>query len=387
MNIIKKIIYKLARAKFVWGFDKFCKVKKGRALLYHKTEMYILPESFVDFSHTNILEAYEMGKILNQLGFVVDVIDRTADLKDIEKIKDVYDIFIGLGAGDSGKYFSDIAERVPSAKRVLYAMGPEPDLSNKITKDRHDYFRARHPNIPIVDRRLITAVDTDRLYKNVTDIIATGSEFSVGSYRHIGKPVHKINLSTYPGLSFDETEFSKKDKNKFLYFGGNGNITKGLDLTLEVFTKRPDLQLFIFGPTTEEDFNVFANPIIKNSKNIKHLGFIDVTGQKFHDVTAECAYVIMPSSSEACATSITTGMRRALVPIITIETGVPDVENFGYLVNPGTVEELAKVVDMVSKTSYEEFRDKAQKSYQESSKYTMTSFKDSLKQAIGNILN
>lgn len=385
-SILKRIIYKLARRKFVHGFDTYCTKKIGRILLYNKTEEYYLRGYFQDFSHPNNWESFEMGKILNRLGFVVDVIDRTATLNDVKKIKNEYDLFIGLGVGDSGQYFADIAARVPKAIRVLYAMGPEPDLSNKITKSRHDYFRFRHPIIPVIDRRLIHNVDTTRLYEQVDEIIAIGNEFSVGSYKHLGKPVHKVYLSTYPELSISEEEFFKKNKKKFLYFGGNGNITKGLDLVLEVFANRPDLELFIGAPTTEEDFNVFSDPIITQSPNIKRLGFVDVSSRFFLDVTAECGYVIMPSSSEGSATSVTTCMRRGLVPVVTIETGIEEVQDFGYLISEGTIKGVEETIDEISKTTQAEFLEKVHKSYKESFKYTTESFTESFETIIKEII-
>jgi glycosyltransferase involved in cell wall biosynthesis len=326
-----------------------------------------------------------MATVLNKLGYVVDVIDRTADLNDVKKIEDVYDIFIGLGVGDSGQYFADIAERVPNAIKVLYAMGPEPDLSNRITKARHDYFRQRHPDIPVQDRRLILNVDTERLYKNTDAIIALGNEFSIGSYRHLGKPLHRVYLSTYPGLHMQYAEFAKKDPKTFLYFGGNGNITKGLDLVLEVFAKRPDLTLYIGAPSGEEDFNAFANPIISASPNIHHLGFVDVTSGRFNEITAVCGYGILPSSSEGCATSVTTCMRRGVVPAVTVESGIESVEDFGYLIPEGTVESVAQTVDIIVEHA-DALQEKAMKTYIESFKYTQDSYRRSLEEILITIL-
>lgn len=386
-SLIKRIAYKIARKKFVRGFDKFCTNKKGRALVYFKTEEFMLHGFFQDFSHVNNWESYEISRILNTLGFVVDIIDRTATISDIKKyIKDEYDIFIGIGAGDSGQYFSDIAERIPKAIKVLYAMGPEPGLSNRITKERHDYFRRRHPDIPIIDRRLITAVDTDRLYRNVDSIITIGNDFSYGSYLRLNKDLHKIFLSTYPGLFSTKEDIFSKNPKKFLYFGGNGNITKGLDLVLEVFEKRPDLELYIGAPSGEEDFNVFANKIINKSPNIHNLGFVDVTSEKFINVTKECAFVVLPSSSEGCATSVTTCMRRALVPIVTIEAGI-DIGSFGILVEDGTVEAVGDSIDKASKINKDEVIRRAEASYSESEKYTHKSFSISVDKAIRDILH
>ena len=385
-NFLKKIVYKLARRKFVSGFDKFCKEKKGRALLYFKTEEFVLHGFLSDFSHVNSRESYEISKVLNSFGFVVDIIDRTATLPDIQKyVRDEYDFFIGLGVGDSGRYFADIGEITQKAIRVLYAMGPEPDLSNKITKARHNYFRLRHPNIPIMDRRIITAVDTKRLYSSIDAIITVGNDFSYGSYLGFGKPVEKIFLTTYPGLHFDESEASRKSPKKFLYFGGNGNIVKGLDLVIEVFAKQPDLELYIGAAPNEEDFNAFARPIINQSKNIHWLGFVDVSGKLFEKVTRECGYVILPSASEGCATSVTTCMRRGLVPVVTAEAGV-ELGDFGYLIPEGNLESVEKTVNLAASSSTEELKKRSIATYRDSIKYTDDNFQKTFRTAIERIL-
>lgn len=385
MKLLKRIAYKIARRKFVRGFDKYCTKCTGRVLVYFKTEEFLLNGILQDFSHTNNWESYELACVLNKLGFVVDIIDRTATLDDIKEVQDIYDLFIGIGVGDSGKYFPDIAARVPHAIKVLYAMGPEPDLSDQVTRERHNYFRLRHPEYPVIDRRLVSAVDTKRLYAATDAIISIGNDWSFGSYRHLGKDLYKVYLSTYPGLRMATSDFAKKDQKKFLYFGGSGNIVKGLDLVLEVFAQRPDLELYIGAPAGEEDFNAWANPIIQQSSHIHMLGFMDVTSESFHNLTAQCGYVIMPSASEGCATSITTCMRRGLIPITTIEGGI-ELGGYGYLIPSGTVEGVKETVDAISKASRETFIRRVVDTYTASAIYTAPSFSVSIEQAILQIL-
>lgn len=386
-DLFKQVINKIARRKFLKNFDKYCLNKKGNALLYYKTENLVLGNLFKDLSHVNNQESYEIVKILNELGFVVDVIDRTVNLDDINKYikEDKYDIFIGLGAGDSGRYFPDIAERLPKAVKVLYAMGPEPDLSDKITKDRHNYFRERHPNIPVVDRRVINNVDTKRLYKNTDCIITIGNDFSYGSYLNLGKDVYKIYLGTYESLKFDAQSVKEKDPKKFLYFGGNGNITKGLDLTLEVFEKNPELELYVGAPETEKDFNAFSKPIFEKCRNIHNLGFVDVSSKLFYDITSVCGYVILPSSSEGCATSVTTCMRRGLIPVVTNEAGI-EIGDFGILVKEGSIESVQDAVYKASSIPREEFERRILETHEDSKKYTNNNFKTTIKAVIEEIL-
>lgn len=386
INKFKSLIHKIARKKIIIGFDKYCVNKIGRVLLYHKTDPFIFGGSLIDFSHTNNWEIYEIAKIFNRLGYVVDIIDRSIELEDLKIIKDEYVIFLGLGAGDSGKYFSDIAEKVPGAIKILYAMGTEPNLSNKIMLARHDYFRSRHPDISIRNRRLINFVNSEKLYKNTDVIMTLGNDFTAGSYNYLNKPVYLVNISTYSGLSMSVSDFSTKKANKFIYFGGNGNIRKGLDLVLEVFAKHPELTLYVGAPKTELDFNVFANDLIKRANNIHWLGFIDVTGKLFKEITKDCGYVILPSSSEGCATSVVTCMRRGCVPVVTKETGIPNLDNFGYLIPQGTLESVDDVVTRVANISPVELKEKIFKTYYESFLYTQAQFSASFEKNILSII-
>jgi hypothetical protein len=385
-KLIQRIVAKLGRRKFVKDYKKFCTEKVGHALVYYKTETLIVKSAREDYSHTNNMECYEMVKILNKMGLWVDMVDRTATPEDFAHLEDKYDIFIGLGAGDSGRYFPDIAAKIPSAIKVLYAMGPEPDLSDRVTRDRHNYFRKRHPEYPVVDRRLVSAVDTDRLYKMTDAIITIGNEFSFGSYEHLGKELHKIYFSTYSELRMGLGDLAKKNKKKFLYFGGSGNILKGLDLTLEAFEKNPDLELYIGAPAGEEDFNAFANPIIERCKNIHRLGFVDVKGELFRKVTAECGFVIMLSASEGAATSMTTCMRRGLIPVATIEDGL-ELGDYGYLISDIDPDKLALQIKEISNVADDEFKRRVLGTYAASGNYyTLARFSQSLEEAFWKIL-
>jgi len=373
VKYLKLGIRKIFRRKFIKNFKKFCFKKNGHALLYYKTDYFFLNGILEDRSHTNEWESYEIACILNRLGFWVDIADRTINLKDIEKIKDKYDIFIGIGAGDSGKHFKNIASKLNSAIRVLYALGPEPNLSNKITTERHNFFLERHPGVNITVRRLIKEVDIDDSMKFVDTIITNCNERGIEGYKKFKKNIKRIWLSSYSKLNSSFNEILSKDNKKFLYFGGNGNITKGLDLVIEAFVNLPELELYIGAPEHEEDFNSIYDPVLSTAKNIHFLGFMDVKSNLYKKITSECGYVILPSSSEGCATSVTTCMRRSLIPVVTKEAGV-DIGNFGYNIEDINIDKLIEKIRKISGSNKEEFIQRCFDSYIESFKYTQENF-------------
>ena len=386
INFLKAGLRKIFRRKFVGNFKKYCGEKYGHALLYYKTDYFALGGILESRSHINEWESYQIACILNKLGFWVDIIGITAGMEEVNKLEDKYDIFIGIGAGDSGKYFIEIAKRLKSAVRVLFALGPEPNLSNEITQKRHDIFLERHPGAQIEVRRLIKRVDIDELVKFIEAIFTNGNEFSGDSYKKFGKDIYRVWLSSYPTLRASFGEITGKSQKKFIYFGGNGNITKGLDLVIEAFSNLPELELYIGAAQGEEDFNAVMKPILEKSKNIHFLGFIDVKGELFNKISSECGYIIFPSSSEGCATSVTACMRRGIVPIVTRKSGV-DIGDFGYLIKDIRPDKIAEQAKTISESPREDFIRRSVGSYIESFKYTRENFSATFEKALLELLS
>ncbi len=125
----------LRNGKWVQGKAlMFCK----RALLYYKTDPFWDKSCLA--KHTNNWEILEMCRILNTKLFIVDVIDRNVNNF---MPKNIYDLFIGLGSGNSGKHFAKYAQILTKAVKVLYATGADPYLSNELALKRYADFHKR----------------------------------------------------------------------------------------------------------------------------------------------------------------------------------------------------------------------------------------------------
>lgn len=366
MKLIEKAYLKLFRRKLITE-----KRRERHALLYYITDSFTLPHLAKRYEHIIFWEALAMKKILNDKGYAVDVIDRTADLKTIDKLEDKYNLFIGLGAGQSGKYFAKIAERIPQAYKVLFALGQEPEYSNKQIHKRYRYFKQRH-GVELKLRRLKN-VEFKEFLEHTDAIFIMGNTKTFEKYN---KPIHKIYPSTHP-----EIEYAGNNKNpkKFLYFGGNGNIVKGLDLVIEAF-EGLDLELNICSPL-DDDFKEFYKDKIKG--NIKYHGFVKPIGSKFKKLTRECAFMIFPSSTEGCATSVTTCMRAGLIPVITEDTCV-NIKGFGFIMGENVADVRVKVIEL-SNMGGEEVKERSLKSYNESFKYTQKNMIKSFSDAIDGL--
>ena len=94
-----------------------------RAAMFYKTEPFFADVS--KYIHTNNWEILESIKILNSMGFSVDLIDRGVSNWN-PKYK--YDLFLGLGVGNAGRHFARYAELSGAPKKILLSMGPQPDI-------------------------------------------------------------------------------------------------------------------------------------------------------------------------------------------------------------------------------------------------------------------
>lgn len=382
--MIEETIAHILKKKLVRNCNKFCQEKIGHALLYYKTEPLAIKSLANKYIHTNNWEVLEIIKILNKLGYWVDILDRDINVRDVNKIEDKYDIFIGLGAGDSGKYFGDIGEKLKKAIKIFYACGPEPGESNRLIVKRYEYFYKRNPGKELKLRRTINKVDIPKALKNTDIIFCIGNDFSINTYKKFKKPIFRINPSTSPRISTSINDLTRKNQEKLLYFGGNGNIVKGLDILIEAFKDLPKLELFICAPE-EDDFDEVYKEILSNSKNIHLVGFIPVAGKIFNELTRKCGYVILPSCAEGIATSGVNCMRKGLIPIATYEAGI-DLKDFGYLIKSLNIEDLKNQLAGISSISREDFKERIRKTYLESFNYTQAKFSEMLEKALIEVL-
>lgn len=384
---IKRKLFLLAlgkKAYFVEGLGK--DKNKLRALLYYKTEPFIFPNDVIEYSHTNLWEIREIVNILNSLGFVVDVIDRS---RNDFLPEDKYDLFLGLGSGASGKYFSKYASIMHRAIKVLLATGPMPNESNRLVQHQYDLFNIRHGS-KVTAMRLYSDLKFNSFVEHIDYVFSIGESDQLchQTYESIGKPVFNYFPSGSPEIYFNFYWMKTRSKIKFLCFAGNGFICKGVDLVVEAFLDMPELELYVCGPDTEKGFFEVLGKRIEESKNIHYEGFVKVGGKRFNELIADCSYVIFASSSEGCATSVTTVMRAGLVPILSPEVGI-NIGDFGFKLSgprEDLITEIRKVALNASKISEKEYRRRVLNCLKDSMKYTQASFTQSFTASILRVL-
>lgn len=386
---IKNLLYRFSGKgdrTFVQNLDGGFSRASYRALLYYKTDPFIYPELAKDYSHTNFWEVTEIVRILNSLSFVVDIIDR--DRNDFLP-EDKYDLFIGLGSGNSGKYFGKYASAMPKAIKVLLATGPMPYESNRRVQEQYDNFNCRHGSkVPAM--RLYDRLDFASFVTHVDYLLVIGEEgqFCAKTYEPLGKPILSYLPGTAPNIRFDSRWIRTRSSNKFLCFAGNGFICKGVDLVVEAFLEMPELQLHVCGPESEAGFFENLGKRINDSRNVVFEGFVNVGEERFEQLLGSCSFVVFASSSEGCATSVATALRGGMVPILAREVGI-NIRNFGFeLSGPRTnlIEEIKAVSRRASTIANAEYRKRVFETLEDAMKYTQASFTHTFTRAITRIV-
>ncbi len=281
-----------------------------------------------NLSHSNWLECLTAAEIFNDLGYRVDVIQLTASGKNIDY--DRYKVVYG-----SGKPLS-LAFGRPGVKTILYAPGCSTRFSNPATlKALYRFYQTSG----------LLAWDSARLCPDTGEqpyfadfIIPLGNAFVANTYaiegiRQTVKPLPAFYFDVYD-IDLDAKDFSACRRN-FLWFGSAGFVHKGLDIVLEVFKRRPDLNLFICGVSERESvfFNYYQKELSNKVVNIKNMGFVWLDSSAFKMLMDTCPAVLYPSASEGGAAAIVNVMANGgLIPAVSRQTGL-DADGYGFIMD------------------------------------------------------
>lgn len=271
-------------------------------------------------------------------------------------------------------------------KIIGYLTGSDLVFSNEAEEKRLNYLYDRH-KVHLKARRRATNVYDKFLMENKIDaFFLMGNKFTLSTYDRFNiKPVFFIKNSANILEIRREITFKNKKQKSFLFLASYGQVLKGLDIVLDVFSKTPDLKLYVCSNFEQEkDFCKLYNKILFNSENVKAIGFIDVNSKVFENIIDECSYLIAPSSTEGCSGSVLTAMAYGLIPIITKENGVDNDEAI-WLENDN-VDYIIEVVNSYSSKDIGWIIEKARKNQNIYYKnYTFNCFKDSFVEACKEI--
>jgi len=322
---------------------------------------YILtPFKKDSLSHTNFYEAQSWAKILDELGYNVDIID-FGNTKTIDLSK--YDLICGFG-----DVFQHYFENTTSNKAITihYGTGRHLCYVNNASLERIKN---------VFDRKGVWLAKSARLIEKawahqtalVDGIIALGNEVCADSYRkYFTGSVYSLPAPFYKTIDAEtiikqKTEESKKH---YLWFGSSGLVHKGLDLCLEYFAKNQDIYLHVCGPIeNESDFVTAYNKELFETPNIQVYGFVDITSKEFESILSLCSFIVFPSCSEGGSPSTLTVIGNGgLIPIITKETTISTgyeiwIDGFDYnSIDIAIKQSKALTFDEIIKIQYKNYK-------------------------------
>lgn len=277
-----------------------------------------VPFRNISFSHSNYYEVTTAARIFDELGYVVDVIHYEGEIPNLE----IYDVIYGFG--DVFKTYFESG--LTGIKTIYYGAGMHVCHQNTASLKRiKDVYQKKGVWLA-KSARFVEKTWTHQTLL-VDGIIALGNDECKNTYRKyfdgLIKDLPAPFFKTLNGTSVIKNKTVCANKS-FLWFGSAGLVHKGLDLCLEYFVTRPDLNLHICANIeSEPDFvSAYENELL-HTPNIHNHGFVKIDSSDFREILTSCSFAIFPSCSEGGSPSVLTVIGNGgLIPLISKETSV-----------------------------------------------------------------
>lgn len=314
-DLLKKVhLQKIGQEQMVADLNRDCTAEQKRILICYLDYLRTIRELNHNFGHTNRQEMMQILKVCIELNLRIDVCacyDRNA----IEEIRENYYDYI-LGFGDTFFYAK---EKNPGAAAIWYTTENPYRISYERETERLRYFTERTGRTFHLERTGVYYKKDDE--KKADRIICLGEP---SYFADTGKPVDRVWPSALKNPDF-ALDFSRKKKTNFLVYGVDGFIHKGNDILVELFAKHPEWNLYLCGARGAEKAEEAG---YKLTENVHVCGFVDTMSDQFHEITAKCYYLLLPSCSESPSTSALTALRHGIIPIVMKGNGLDELGDY-----------------------------------------------------------
>ena len=292
-------------------------------------------------THQNVWQMRELAKCIGECGYNVDVVDAFARRA---ALVGHYDLVVDIHPKTKSLYSDHLAE---DCIRIAYMTSSHSSHRNSAERQRLDELERRRC-VKLLPRRQMEPID-DTWLRLADAMFFIGNQRNLGTYGE-NRPRH-VYLIKNTGYEFLEPKsFMHKNPNSFLFIASGGQVHKGLDLVLEVFASRPNLELFVCSLfADEEDFCSAYNRELFETSNIHPVGYVDIGDRVFRQIADRCSFALLPSCSEGNAGSVLTAMSAGVIPIVSRECGF-DEDDVHYL-RESTIDEIGRVTDEYAQKS------------------------------------
>jgi glycosyltransferase involved in cell wall biosynthesis len=288
-------------------------------------------------------------------------------------------------------FFVDIRDRLealapklnPDCVKILHV-----DVANMVFRNYAEYKRL----LALQQRRGLTLrpqrYEIPNMGIEYADCATVlGNEFTVGTFAYANKPIYRIPISSSITCPWSEEKDFDAVKKRFLWFGSNALVLKGLDLVLEAFAEMPEYHLTVCGPINSD--KVFEREYYKElyeMPNIHAYGWINVDSPDFLKLTQNCLGLVYPSACEGQAGAVITSLQAGLIPLISYESGV-DVDAFGVALKDCSIPKIQSAIRQISNLPVAELKSMSRKAWEYAqNNHTKEHFAQAYRSAVEQII-
>lgn len=363
---------------WIKAYNEYSIVKpRKKALLSYLVYPLLPPPDKRDkvvFSNLGI--AQHIPKILNELGYEVDIINYDdISWSSVEE----YDLFVGHG----GINFSSIAEKLSQKTVCVYfSTGIYWREFNIREAERLLTLAIRQGFLLTPDRRI--KFSEEEANQLADGIICLGNKNAAATYSKFPNVI-TVNNAVYPigDYSLDTKDFDSSRRH-FFFFSGPGCIHKGLDRLIEAFAQT-DLHLHVCQRMDAEFTKIYEN-VITNAPNIHIHGEIPMRSRQYEDLVSKCNWTILATCAEGQPGATLECMGYGLIPILP-ETANIDLMDFGILLSDCEINTIRATIHQASQLPPAECKQRAIQTMKVTKTlYTPERFDQEFKSAIQQIV-
>ncbi len=310
---------------------------KGSVVLSYHTDPWIYPDCRDTHYHTNRWECGLIGDTFVEAGYRLDVVEHSNPYF-IPRADTAFAI-------DLEQNLERYAREVPTGCVKLH----HASTTHWAHWNHAELTRLR----AIQQRRGVTLVPRRQIPPNLAHEVAdraimVGNAFTAESYAFSGKAMHRIPISTTTLADWPAGRDFERVRRNFIWFGSVGLAHKGLDLTLEAFTRMPELTLTVVGGINlDPDFKAAYHRELYETPNIRTPGWISATAPEFIALLREQIGVVYPSCAEGGAGSVIVCMHGGLIPVVTRSASI-DTGDFGFETRSERIEDIMEATRLVA---------------------------------------
>jgi len=330
----RRFVNLLVKACYKYAFRK--PFANKTALVSYVPTLFLSLNQYFRASHNNTLACFLICKKLNELGFSVHL----RNCNDINFTdKDKYDLFIG-----HTRTFDEILAKITlDGPAYLLVTGSEPVFGNGAQWKRSLFLSERRGvSLPPHPPQIIPSAF--HMHQKADLIMLLGNRCVMDTWY----PEYREKYSLINNVSCcEKISRSRSYPKNFLFLSSTGQVLRGLDLLLDVFSCRQEKLYVCSDFEREKEFvSIYYDELYK-SKNIIPVGHVDLNGNIFRRIVEDCSFVILLSCSEGQSSSVINAMLHGLIPIVTPNVGLPEASELVFLVENIEIAAINKLLDYV----------------------------------------